>query len=174
MFRQLQESFFWVSLERGFLVLQGRHAGRELRVQSERKVSLVVRWFKRFLNSVLLFHFPAVVLTLCDSVSRHRTKSFPSKSGTSLAFTTAQCRSLQMTSAQITKDIISGGSRCGSERGTQPPANQASARQTSRFFLSTDVFGFQTQHHSSGDERMHRSPELERRHRRFHHNDWCC
>lgn len=63
-FHPLQESFFWVVLERGFLVLQGRQAGRELRVQSVEKVSLFVRWLKRFLNSLFLFHFQAFVLTL--------------------------------------------------------------------------------------------------------------
>lgn len=42
-FYPLQESFFCVFLERGFLVLQGQQAGRELRVQSAEKVSLFVR-----------------------------------------------------------------------------------------------------------------------------------
>lgn len=42
----LQESLFYVFLERGFLVLQDQQAGQELRVQSSEKMSLNVRWSK--------------------------------------------------------------------------------------------------------------------------------
>ncbi len=42
-FYLLQESFFCVFVERGFLVLQGQQAGGELRVQSAERVSLFVR-----------------------------------------------------------------------------------------------------------------------------------
>lgn len=42
-FYVLQESFFCVFVERGYLMLQGQQAGRELRAQSAEKVSLFVR-----------------------------------------------------------------------------------------------------------------------------------
>ncbi len=42
-FYSFQESFFCVFVEGGFLVLQGQQKGRELRLQSDEKVSLFVR-----------------------------------------------------------------------------------------------------------------------------------
>lgn len=52
-FYLLQESFFCVFVEKGFLMLQGQQAGRELRVMSAEKVSLFVRWSK---TSVFSLH----------------------------------------------------------------------------------------------------------------------
>lgn len=43
MFYSFQDSYFCVFVERGFLVLQGQQKGRELRLQSDEKVSLFVR-----------------------------------------------------------------------------------------------------------------------------------
>ncbi|XP_056233586.1 laminin subunit alpha-3 isoform X1 [Seriola aureovittata] len=40
-----EESFFWLHVERGFLVLQGRQDGRELRAQTAEKVSLIDKSF---------------------------------------------------------------------------------------------------------------------------------
>lgn len=39
----LQESYFFVFVEKGFLVLQGQQAGQKLRAQSAEKISLFVR-----------------------------------------------------------------------------------------------------------------------------------
>lgn len=46
-FFPLQESYFCVFVERGFLVLQGQQMGREIRRQSAENVSLFVRWSSR-------------------------------------------------------------------------------------------------------------------------------
>ncbi|XP_039668362.1 laminin subunit alpha-3 [Perca fluviatilis] len=52
-----EESFFCVFVERGFLVLQGQQAGRELRVQSAEKVSLFDEHFAITIADRFIVHY---------------------------------------------------------------------------------------------------------------------
>ncbi|XP_078114223.1 laminin subunit alpha-3 [Sander vitreus] len=52
-----EESFFCVFVERGFLVLQGQQAGRELRVQSAEKVSLFDKHFAITIADRFIVHY---------------------------------------------------------------------------------------------------------------------
>ncbi|KAM7012856.1 laminin subunit alpha-3-like [Tautogolabrus adspersus] len=52
-----QDSFFCLSVERGFLVLQGQQAGREIRVQSDEKVSLFDKSLAITIGDKFIVHF---------------------------------------------------------------------------------------------------------------------
>nr|XP_046248654.1 laminin subunit alpha-3-like [Scatophagus argus] len=52
-----EESFFSVFLEKGFLVLQGKQMGREVRQQSAEKVSLFDRHFAILISGTFLVHY---------------------------------------------------------------------------------------------------------------------
>ncbi|XP_060887535.1 laminin subunit alpha-3 isoform X1 [Labrus mixtus] len=52
-----QDSFFCLSVERGFLVLQGQQAGREIRVQSDQKVSLFDLSLAITIGTKFIVHF---------------------------------------------------------------------------------------------------------------------
>ncbi|XP_068581622.1 laminin subunit alpha-3 isoform X2 [Cebidichthys violaceus] len=52
-----EESFFCAFVERGFLVLQGQQAGRQLRVQSDERVSLFGRQFAIAIADRFILHY---------------------------------------------------------------------------------------------------------------------
>ncbi|XP_028259612.1 laminin subunit alpha-3 isoform X2 [Parambassis ranga] len=68
-----EESFFCVFVERGFLVVRGQQAGRELRVQSDERVSLFDKQFAVVIADTFIVHFGSKQLSTSHIQTNYKT-----------------------------------------------------------------------------------------------------
>lgn len=169
-FYVLQESFFCVFVERGFLVLRGQQAGRELRARSAERVSLSVRGEE-------IYHLHLELQAAQDFwmdvlyVPCLRTNSLQSLQRSDLLSTMDDSKSPQITFIQTTWVITSGVYLHSSGRGNSTDARGIPTLQLLGLSLIAlvsvrRVSPHQAQHHSSTTERMCGSPDGGRRGRR--------